>query len=103
MPPEIIYSIIGTFIMILLYIISYGVKQWIQTISKQWTESIKALSETITDLKTAVALLQNNQTHSDKADVEKHEIIDNRLNDHARTLKDHDKKLTRLETIVQNK
>ena len=78
---QFVLSIAGVIVMILLAAIAYFLQKWIN--------STDSLTQSVNDLKTAVALLQRNQDNSDKTCVNKHTTIETRLNEHAKRLNEH--------------
>lgn len=96
-------SIAGVIIMILLGIIAYFLKQWIESTSKQWIDSTSALTKAVNELKTTVAIISTNQGASDKACANTHQVINNRLNDHSRRLNEHGEAIIELQTVNSRK
>lgn len=90
-----IISVAGAIIMFLLGAVVYFLKKWI--------ESTDSLTRSVNDLKTAVALLQSNQTNSSQSCVTAHAIIDKRLNAHSDRLNEHEKEITELKAAQNTK
>lgn len=74
-------SVAGAIIMLLLAAIAYFVKEWIK--------STRSLADAVIELKLTIALLQTNQGNSAINCNGKHQVIDLRLNEHAKRLNEH--------------
>ena len=85
-------SVAGVIIMILLAAIAYFLQKWIS--------STDSLTESVHELRTAVALLQTNQGNNDKTCNMKHDVINNRLNAHSEKLTEHSESIAALEATV---
>lgn len=85
-------SVAGVIIMLLLAAIAYFLKKWIS--------STDSLTESVHDLKTAVALLQTNQGNSDRTCGLKHQVIDTRLNNHSERLNEHGESIIELQSLI---
>jgi len=103
-----ILSVIGALILILLSIIGYFVKTWIESTSKQWEsaskqwiESTSALTRAVHELKTTVAVITSNQGNSDKACSTTHQLINTRLNAHSERINQHGEAIIELQTITE--
>jgi ABC-type bacteriocin/lantibiotic exporter with double-glycine peptidase domain len=106
MDPEVykfVLSVVGILLIGLFTIIGYLIKQWLERSSQQMIQSNASLTEAVNELTTAVALLKNNQGNSEKFCSQQHKVIDTRLNDHSKTLKEHSAAIVELQTITPNK
>lgn len=106
MDPEVykfVLSVVGILLIGLFTIIGYFIKQWFERSSSQMIASTASLTEAVNELTTAVALLKNNQGNSEKFCSQQHKIIDTRLNDHSKTLKEHSAAIVELQTITPKK
>ena len=92
---QFILSIAGVIVMILLGAIAYFLQKWIN--------STDSLTQSVNDLKTAVALLQTNQGNSDKMCGATHKIIETRLNEHAKRLNEHGEAIVELQGYMPAK
>jgi hypothetical protein len=88
-------SVCGIIIMILLTAIAYFLQKWIS--------STDSLTQSVNDLKTAVALLQTNQGNADRACGATHKIIELRLNEHAKRLNEHGEAIADLQASTNSK
>jgi len=82
-------SVAGVIIMLLLAAIAYFLQKWIS--------STDMLTESVHELKTAVALLQTNQGNAGRMCDTTHKTIDNRLNDHSKRLNEHGEAIVKLQ------
>ena len=83
-------TVAGVIIMILLTAIAYFLQKWVN--------STDSLTQSVNDLKTAVALLQTNQGNADRACGATHKTIDLRLNEHAKRLNEHGEAIVELQS-----
>lgn len=94
MSPELykfIVTLAGAAITILLAIVGYFLQKQV-TVTETLIKAVNALTLT-------VELIQNNQDNSTANCGMKHAVIDTRLNKHSQILSEHDKAITRLETL----
>src|SRR3989304_8928768 len=87
-----LFSIAGAVIMLLLGGNAYFLKRWI--------DSTDALTSSVNDLKTTVALLQTNQGNSDKVCSTTHQIIDTRLKNHSDKIQEHSEAIIDLQVAI---
>jgi len=82
----------GTIIMLLLAAIVYFLKKLIS--------SNTSLSESVDSLKTIVALLESNNTNTNKACIATHLTVNTRLNSHAKRLNEHGESIAKLQVAI---
>ena len=88
-------TIAGAIITLLLGALVYFLKKWI--------DSTDSLTKSVNELKTAVALLQTNQTNYSQSCTNAHNIIDKRLNSHAERLNEHQEAITELQVKMETR
>lgn len=88
-------TVAGAIIMLLLGGIMYFLKKWI--------DSTDALTCSVNDLKTTVALLQSNQGNNDRNCTKRHEVIDRRLNDHSEKIHEHSEAIVEIQSRISQK
>ena len=94
-------SIAGILIMLLVTVVAYFLKQWLENASKQWLDSTTALTNAVNKLETAVAVITSNQGTSEKACTATHQLINTRLNAHSEKINEHGEAIIELQVITQ--
>jgi len=86
-------SVAGVIIMLLLAAIAYFLQKWIN--------STDMLTESVHELKTAVALLQTNQGNAGRMCSTAHKIIDTKLENVAKSLIEHGEAIVELQSATR--
>ena len=98
---EIMMWIVGGLVSLLFFFVSFYFYRSIKSYDNL-SESVNKLQLTLSGLNGIILSLQEKNIMFTNNCKEKHTVVDNRLNDHAKDIERHEIQITKLETIQQN-